>query len=294
MLHALALLLLLPFSALAVETKSVADMTAAELEAYLGKGKQSQFAGLIKQARDYKAPSSDAKARELYTRLTTLKPVDKVEVSALTEALGDPEACWDILCSQLCQSGKCGEVCRSAVTALRRGEPPPKDVSAIALEMIKTEREQPQCRFALMDGLALIGPSASSSTVVLSSFLDDPALRCRAAATLGKIQPALGKAERADCAPRAADASRPDAAKAILLSAVRCKLAEKKMTGAKKADYKVAYSSGKKLCDAFTADYGLYLGRFGDGAYPYLWSYCGEKYKPDLCAPLRSWIETHK
>jgi len=287
------LLLLLPLSAFA--QKSVTDMTAAELEAYLSKGKQSQFAAIIQQARDYKNPSAGSKVRELYARLTTLKPVDGVEVPALTEALADPEACWDILCSGLCQGGKCADVCRLAASAAARGEPAPKEASVIALETIKHEREQPRCRFALIDGLGQIGPSASSSTAVLTSLLDDPVLRCRAADALGRIQPSADKAARAECAARASAAkTQASSAKAILLSAVRCRLAEKKMANADATAYKAAFSSGKKTCEAFTAEYGRYLDRYGDDAYPYLWRHCGEKYKPDLCAPLQTWLEAHK
>jgi hypothetical protein len=286
------LLLLLPLSAAAAD-KSVADMTAAELEVYLGKGKQSQFEGLIKQARDYKNPASGVKVRELYTRLTTLKPVDGVEAPALTAALSDPAACWDILCSSLCENTKCGPVCRAAASAAEHGEPPPKEASVISLEMIKAERAEPRCRGALIDGLGAIGPSASSATAVLAGLLSEPPLRCRAARALGRITPALGKAERADCAARPASTkTQAESAREILTAAVRCRLAEKKLASAAPAAYDAAFSSGKKLCDSFTADYGEYLGRW-DGGAQYLWRFCGEKYKPELCAPLQRWLETH-
>ncbi len=151
---AFALLLLLTSSPLrAAETKSVADMTPAELEAYLGKGKESQLAPVIAATRDPKNKSADAKAAELYGRLRSLKPVDGVEVPVLLQTLEDPAACRDIQ------------------------------------KATKSEPDPAHCRTALLDALASIGPSASSAATPLLSLLTDELLRCHAALALGKIKP---------------------------------------------------------------------------------------------------------
>ncbi len=151
---AFALLLLFLSAPLrAVDTKSVADMTPAELEAYLGKGKQSQLAPVIAAARDLKNKSAGDKAAELYSRLRSMKPVDALEVPVLLQALEDPAACRDIQTTT------------------------------------KNEPDPAHCRIALVDALAAIGPSAQAAAVPLTRLLSDELLRCHAAVALGKIRP---------------------------------------------------------------------------------------------------------
>ena len=149
-----ALLLLLAHASLrAAETKSVADMTAAELEAYLGKGKESQLAPVITAARDPKNKNADAKAVELYGRLRSLKPVDVIEVPVILQTLEDPAACADIQ------------------------------------KATKNEPDPAHCRVALLDALAAIGPPAQAAAEPLLHLLSDELLRCHAALALGKIRP---------------------------------------------------------------------------------------------------------
>lgn len=149
-----ALLLFLACAPLrAAEGKSVADMTPAELEAYLGKGKQSQLAPVISAARDPKNKSADAKAAELYGRLRSLKPVDGVEAPVLLQTLSDPAACADIQ------------------------------------KATKNDPDPAHCRVALVDALASLGPSASAAAGPLTALLSDELLRCHAALALGKIKP---------------------------------------------------------------------------------------------------------
>ena len=151
-----ALLLLLSVCAplRAAEAKSVANMTPEELEAYLGKGRQSQLAPVIAAVRDPKNKNADSRAVELYGRLRSLKPVDAVEVPILLQTLEDPAACSDIQ------------------------------------KATKNDPDPAHCRIALVDALALIGPPASSAAGPLTSLLSDDLLRCRAALALGKIKPA--------------------------------------------------------------------------------------------------------
>lgn len=151
---AFALLLLLASAPLrAIEGKSVADMTPAELDAYLNKGKQSRLAPVIAEVRDPKNKSAGDKAIELYGRLRSLKPVDVPEVPVLLQTLEDPAACLDIQ------------------------------------KATKDEPDPAHCRTALLDALAAIGPPASAASVPLLRLLSDELLRCRAAITLGKIKP---------------------------------------------------------------------------------------------------------
>ena len=137
----------------AVETKSVANMTPAELEAYLGKGKQSQLAPVIAAVRDPKNKNADSRAIELYGRLRSVKPVDAVEVPVLLQTLEDPAACRDI-------------------QAATKNDPDPA-----------------HCRIALVDALAAIGPPATAAAGPLTGLLSDELLRCHAALALGKIKP---------------------------------------------------------------------------------------------------------
>ena len=149
---ALALLLVCgPLRAL--ETKSVANMTPEELEAYLGKGKQSQLAPVIAAVRDPKNKNADSRAVELYGRLRSVKPVDAVEVPVLLQTLEDPAACADIQ------------------------------------KATKDERDPAHCRIALVDALAAIGQPAQAAAGPLTGLLSDELLRCRAALALGKIKP---------------------------------------------------------------------------------------------------------
>jgi HEAT repeat protein len=135
------------------ESKSVADMTPAELEAYLNKGKQSQLAPVIAAARDPKNKTAGDKAAELYSRLRSMKPVDVLEVPVLLQTLEDPAACRDIQTAT------------------------------------KDEPDAAHCRVALLDALALIGPPASAAAGPLTKLLSDDLLRCHAALALGKIKP---------------------------------------------------------------------------------------------------------
>lgn len=151
---AVALLLIFCAPLRAVETKSVANMTPEELEAYLGKGKQSQLAPVIAAIRDPKIKNADSRAVELYGRLRSMKPVDVIEVPVLLQTLEDPAACADI-------------------QKATRNEPDPA-----------------HCRIALVDALALIGPPASAAAAPLTGLLSDDLLRCHAALALGKIKPA--------------------------------------------------------------------------------------------------------
>lgn len=146
-------LLLLCAPPRALAEKSVANMTPAELEAYLGKGKQSQLAPVIAAARDPKNKNADAKARELFGRLRSLKPVDAVEVPVLLRSLEDPAVCGDIQ------------------------------------KAVKDDPDPAHCRVALLDALAALGPSASAAAGPLTGLLSDDLLRCRAALALGKIKP---------------------------------------------------------------------------------------------------------
>ena len=151
--NAIVSLLLLSAPLRALGAKSVADMTAAELETYLVKGKQSQLTPVIAAARDLKNKSAGDKAAELYGRLRSLKPVDVLEVPVLLQTLEDPAACRDI-------------------QTATKDEPDPS-----------------HCRVALLDALAAIGPPASAAAEPLTHLLSDEVLRCRAALALGKIRP---------------------------------------------------------------------------------------------------------
>ncbi len=137
----------------AADNKSVADMTPAELERYLGKGKQSQLAPVIIAARDPQNKNASAKAAELYSRMRSLTSFDAVEVPVLLETMQDPAAC-------------------QAIQKATVSEPDPS-----------------HCRVALLDALALIGPAASSAAAPLTALLSDEFLRCHAAFALGKIKP---------------------------------------------------------------------------------------------------------
>ena len=137
----------------AVETKSVANMTPEELEAYLGKGKQSQLAPVIAAVRDPKNKNADSRAVELYGRLRSVKPVDAVEVPVLLQTLEDPAACADIQ------------------------------------KATKDDPDPAHCRIALVDALAAIGPPAAAAAAPLTVLLSDELLRCHAALALGKIKP---------------------------------------------------------------------------------------------------------
>lgn len=149
---ALALLLLcLPLRA--VDTKSVTDMSAEELEKYLGKGKQSQLAPIIGEAMDLKNKSAGARTIELYGRLRSLKPVDTIEVPVLISTLDDPTACPNI----------------------HKSTP--------------LDHDPVHCRTALINALASIGPPAGAAGPSIARLLPDPALGCTAALALGKIAP---------------------------------------------------------------------------------------------------------
>lgn len=172
---ALPFLLLLSAPLRALDGKSVADMSPAELERYLGKGKQSQLAPVIVAARDPLNKNASSKAAELYSRLRSLTSFDALEVPVLLETMADASACADIQ------------------------------------KATKDELDPTHCRVALIDALALIGPPASAAAAPLTALLSDEFLRCHAAFALGKIKPSPSPAAALTASVRAGNECAIDA-----------------------------------------------------------------------------------